>query len=54
MTAQTTEGSLLDRLLKSRYPLTNYLSRQQQFVKVHSTTQSVAVPTPPPGWILIE
>jgi len=23
--------SLLDKLLKSRYPLTNYLSRQQKF-----------------------
>jgi len=45
--AQTTEGSLLDKLLKSRYPLTYYLSRQQQFVNAFSTTQIAATPTPP-------
>ncbi len=31
--------SLLDKLLKSRYPLTNYLNRQQKFIKVFLTTQ---------------
>ena len=44
--AQLGENSLFDKLLKSRYPLTYYLSRQQQFVKVHSTAQSGTVPTP--------
>jgi hypothetical protein len=44
--AQSTEGSLLEKLLQSRYPLTNYLYRQQQFVKIHSTTQCVTVSTP--------
>jgi hypothetical protein len=48
--AQSTEQSLLDKLLKSRYPLTNYLNRQQQFIKVYSTTQNVTtVPIPSPG-----
>jgi hypothetical protein len=42
------DPSLLDKLLKTRYPLTYYLSRQQDFVKVHSTTQNLAAPTPPP------
>lgn len=51
--AQKTDQSLLDKLLKTRYPLTNYLNRQQQFIKAYSTTQSIAVPTPPPGLNLI-
>ncbi|CAF0724071.1 unnamed protein product [Rotaria sp. Silwood1] len=44
--AQSTEESYLDKLLRTRYPLTYYLSRQQQFVKVYSTTQTIAAPTP--------
>jgi len=51
--AQSTEESLLDKLLKLRYPLTYYLSRQQQFSKVYSTTPTIAAPTAPPGLILI-
>jgi hypothetical protein len=51
--AQSTEESLLDKLLKSRYPLTHYLSRQQQFVKTYSTPQAAAAPSPPAGLILI-
>lgn len=47
--AQSTDKSLLDKLLKSRYPLTNYLYRQQEFIKNYSTVQSLAVPIPPPG-----
>ncbi len=43
---ETIEESLLDNLLKSRYPLTNYLNRQQEFIKLLSTTQINAVPTP--------
>lgn len=38
--AQSMEGSLLEKLLQSRYPLTNYLYRQQQFIKVHSTVSA--------------
>ncbi|UJR25921.1 hypothetical protein I4U23_007269 [Adineta vaga] len=50
--AQSTEESVLNTLLKTRYPLTYYLSRQQQFSQVYSTTQTAAVaaaPTPPPA-----
>lgn len=32
--------SLFDKLLKSRYPLTRYLSRQQQFLANFSTTSA--------------
>ena len=46
--AQLTEQSLLDKLLKSRYPLTYYLSRQQQFAKAYSTEQTVVSTTPHP------
>ena len=35
--AQPNEPSLLDKLLKARYPLTNYLSRQQQFSRALCT-----------------
>ncbi|CAF1506492.1 unnamed protein product, partial [Rotaria sordida] len=45
--AQSSEESYLDKLLKTRYPLTYYLSRQQQFVKVYSTIQTVAASVPP-------
>jgi hypothetical protein len=51
--AQSTEQTLLDKLLKLRYPLTYYLSRQQQFIKVYSTTQTIAAPIPPSGLNLI-
>ncbi len=51
--AQSTEESLLDKLLKSRYPLTHYLSRQQQFVRTYLTPQAAAAPTPPPGLFFI-
>jgi hypothetical protein len=37
--AQSMEGSLLENLMKSRYPLTNYLYRQQHFIKYQPTTQ---------------
>ncbi|CAF3660197.1 unnamed protein product [Rotaria sordida] len=45
--AQSSEESYLDKLLKTRYPLTYYLSRQQQFVKAYSTIQTVAASVPP-------
>jgi hypothetical protein len=44
--AETIEESMLDNLLKSRYPLTYYLSRQQEFVKIFLTIQTNAVSTP--------
>jgi hypothetical protein len=50
--AQSAQESLLEKLLKSRYPLTHYLSRQQQFVKAYPTTQNH--PPPPSGRILIQ
>ncbi|CAF1344466.1 unnamed protein product [Adineta steineri] len=46
MMTETTEESTLDKLLKSRYPLTYYLSRQQQFINSFSSKQTVAEPTP--------
>lgn len=58
--AQRTQISTFEKLLKTRYPLTNYLYRQQQFLNVHPTTPTsntestiVAVqkrktPLPPP------
>jgi hypothetical protein len=49
---ETIQESLLDNLLKSRYPLTYYLSRQQEFIKIFSTTQTNAAATPS-GTILI-
>ena len=44
--AQSTEESVLDKLLKTRYPLTYYLSRQQQFIHSYSTTPSTIAPVP--------
>ncbi|UJR22965.1 hypothetical protein I4U23_025992 [Adineta vaga] len=38
--SKTMQGCLLDKLLKTRYPLTYYLIRQQEFVKIFSTNQS--------------
>ncbi|CAF0933795.1 unnamed protein product [Adineta steineri] len=46
MMTETTEESILDKLLKSRYPLTYYLSRQQQFINSFSSKQTVTEPTP--------
>lgn len=40
--------SPFEKLLKTRYPLTNYLYRQQQFLNVHSTTSRTANTTPSP------
>lgn len=42
---ETIKESLLDNLLKSHYPLTDYLYRQQEFAKVFSTTQTSTIPT---------
>lgn len=42
--AQSTEESVLDKLLKTRYPLTYYLSRQQQFINSYSTAPSIMAP----------
>jgi len=42
---ETIQESLFDNLLKSRYPLTHYLSRQQEFIKVFSTIQTNTGPT---------
>lgn len=47
--AQTTEESSLNKLLRTRYPLTYYLSRQQQFSKLYSTAQTVAPPASASG-----
>ncbi|CAF1003235.1 unnamed protein product [Adineta ricciae] len=44
--AQSTEESVLDKLLKTRYPLTYYLSRQQQFINSYSTASSTIAPVP--------
>jgi hypothetical protein len=41
---ETFHESLLDNLLKSYYPLTHYLSRQQEFLKIFSTTQINTAP----------
>ena len=38
--------SLLDKLLKSRYPLTDYLHRQQKFNKIFLTTQADTASVP--------
>jgi hypothetical protein len=38
--SKTMQGYMLDKLLKTRYPLTYYLIRQQEFVKVFSPTPS--------------
>ncbi|CAF4371919.1 unnamed protein product [Rotaria sp. Silwood2] len=37
--AETNQDSLLNKLLKSRYPLTYYLSRQQKFVNTFLANQ---------------
>ncbi|CAF3199391.1 unnamed protein product [Rotaria socialis] len=50
--AQPIEESFLDKLLRTRYPLTYYLSRQQQFVKFHSITQTIAASTPEPSVVV--
>ena len=44
--AQTTQISTFEKLLNTRYPLTNYLYRQQQFLKVHSNTSNPLNTTP--------
>jgi len=41
---ETIQESLFDKLLNSRYPLTRYLSRQQEFIKVFSTIQTNTAP----------
>ncbi|CAF3849652.1 unnamed protein product [Adineta steineri] len=41
---KTAQARLLDNLLKTRYPLTYYLIRQQEFVKVFSTTETNVLP----------
>ncbi|CAF3844148.1 unnamed protein product [Rotaria magnacalcarata] len=51
--AQPIEESFLDQLLRTRYPLAYYLSRQQQFVKFYSITQTIAAPTPEPSVVVI-
>ncbi|CAF2743672.1 unnamed protein product [Rotaria sp. Silwood2] len=51
--AQPTQESYLDKLLRTRYPLTYYFSRQQQFAKVYSTTQTAAAPILPPESTII-
>ena len=38
--------SLLDKLLKSRYPLTDYLHRQQKFTKLFLITQADTTSVP--------
>ncbi|CAF3541884.1 unnamed protein product [Rotaria socialis] len=50
--AQPIEESFLDKLLRTRYPLTYYLSRQQQFVKFHSITHTIAASTPEPSVVV--
>ncbi len=40
---ETNQESLLDNLLKTRYPLSYYLNRQQEFGKVFSPVQTNAV-----------
>lgn len=47
--AQTTQISTFEKLLNTRYPLTNYLYRQQQFLKVHSNTSNSLNTTPSPS-----
>jgi hypothetical protein len=42
---ETIQESLLDNLLKSRYPLTHYLCRQQEFIKVFSTAVTTSTGT---------
>jgi len=37
---ETNQESLLDNLLKTRYPLSYYLNRQQEFGKVFSPVQT--------------
>lgn len=44
--AKMIEESLLDSLLKSHYPLTYYLYRQQEFLQFFSTTQTSTITTP--------
>ena len=44
--AAPAQESLLHNLLKSRYPLTFYLSRQQQFLKAYSTPTATGPPPP--------
>lgn len=43
---ETIQESLLDNLLKTRYPLTYYLCRQQEIDKVFSIVQTNAVNIP--------
>ena len=38
---KTKPGYLLDKLLKTRYPLTYYLIRQQEFGRVFSTSNEL-------------
>ncbi len=43
---ETNQESLLDNLLKTRYPLSYYLNRQQEFGKVFSPVQTNAIHIP--------
>lgn len=42
--ASSTEESLLEKLIRTKYPLTNYLHRQQQFAKAFCSTPNPSVP----------
>ena len=44
--ASSTEESLLEKLIRTKYPLTSYLHRQQQFAKAFCSTSNPSVPVP--------